>query len=49
MRDDHEFLLDIKAAIEKINKYAVRGQASFENDELAQTWMLRHLQIIGEV
>lgn len=43
MRDDHEFLLDIKDAIELINKYAVRGQASFENDELVQVWVLRHL------
>lgn len=48
MRDDHEFLLDIKEAIEQINKYTVRGQTSFENDELVQTWVLRHLQIIGE-
>lgn len=48
MRDDHEVLLDIKEAIEQINKYTVRGQTSFENDELVQTWVLRHLQIIGE-
>lgn len=48
MRDDREFLFDIKDAIEQIEKYASRGQASFKNDELVQTWVLRHLQIIGE-
>jgi len=48
MRDDRERLLDIQEAIERIEKYAVRGRESFENDELVQNWMIRHLQIIGE-
>jgi uncharacterized protein with HEPN domain len=48
MRDDRERLLDIQEAIAKVEKYAVRGQQAFEQDELIQTWIVRHLQIIGE-
>lgn len=48
MRDDRERLLDIQEAIERIEKYAVRGREAFERDELIQTWVLHHLQIIGE-
>jgi len=48
MRDDKERLLDIFEAIENIEKYAVRGRAVFESDELVQTWILHHLQILGE-
>lgn len=48
MRDDRERLLDIQEAIERIEKYAVRGREAFEQDELIQTWVLHHLQIIGE-
>lgn len=48
MRDDRERLLDIQEAIARIEKYAAQGRESFERDELIQTWMLRHLQIIGE-
>ena len=48
MRNDRERLLDIVEAIERINKYAVRGRAAFEEDELIQNWILHHLQIIGE-
>ncbi len=48
MRDDRERLLDIREAIERIEKYAVRGREAFEQDELIQTWVLHHLQIIGE-
>jgi len=48
MRDDRERLLDIQEAIECVEKYAVRGRERFENDELVQNWILRHLQIIGE-
>ena len=47
MRNDRERLLDIVEAIERINKYAVRGRAAFEEDELIQNWILHHLQIIG--
>jgi uncharacterized protein with HEPN domain len=48
VRDDRERLLDIVEAIERIEKYAVSGQAAFERDELIQIWIVHHLQIIGE-
>lgn len=48
MRDDRERLLDILEAIERIEKYAVRGRAAFDEDELIQNWMLHNLQVIGE-
>jgi len=35
-------------AIERIERYAVRGRAAFDRDELVQSWIVRHLQIIGE-
>lgn len=48
MRDDRERLLDIQEAIARIERYAARGRAAFEQDELIQTWVIHHLQIIGE-
>lgn len=48
MRDERERLLDILEAIERIEKYAILGQETFEQSELIQTWILYHLQIIGE-
>ncbi len=48
MRDDREKLRDIIEAIERIDRYAVQGRQSFEQDELIQTWFIQHLQIIGE-
>lgn len=48
MRNDQERLLDILEAIERIEKYTVRGRSTFDGDELIQTWVLHHLQIIGE-
>lgn len=48
MRDYRERLLDILEAIERIEKYAAQGREDFENDELVQTWIVHHLQIIGE-
>lgn len=48
MRDYNERLLDIMEAIENIEKYASRGHEAFEHDELIQTWIVHHLQIIGE-
>jgi len=48
MRDDRERLLDVLEAIERIEKYVSKGREIFENDELIQTWVLHHLQIIGE-
>jgi uncharacterized protein with HEPN domain len=48
MRDDRERLLDILEAIERIDRYAVRGRQAFERDELIQNWITHQLQIIGE-
>ena len=48
MRDDRERLLDIKEAIEKIQKYASRGKEAFIEEELIQTWIVHHIQILGE-
>lgn len=48
MRDDRERLLDILEAIDRIERYAIRGWEAFERDELLQTWMVHHIQIVGE-
>jgi len=48
MRDSRTRLLDMLEAIENIERYAARGRRVFEDDELAQTWIIHHLQIIGE-
>lgn len=48
MRDDRERLLDIQEAITRIEKYAAQGRAAFEQEELIQTWVVHHWQIIGE-
>ena len=48
MRDDREWLLDILESIERIEKYSSRGRQTFEEDELIQSWIVHHLQIIGE-
>lgn len=48
MRDDYQRLLDIREGIERIEKYTVGGRLEFDGNELVQTWVLHHLQIIGE-
>jgi uncharacterized protein with HEPN domain len=48
MRDPRERLQDILEAIQLIERYASRGRAAFEQDELVQTWIVHYLQIIGE-
>ena len=48
MRDDRERMLDMSDAIERINKYVIRGRQAFEQDELIQNWIVHHLQILGE-
>ena len=48
MRDDGERLRDILEAIERIEKYQERGSKAFHSDELVQTWIVHHLQIVGE-
>ena len=48
MRDDNERLQDMLEAIERLEKYANQGKTVFEQQELIQTWVIYHLQIIGE-
>ena len=48
MRDDRSRLLDIIEAIERIERYAARGREAFDRDELLQTWVVHHIQIVGE-
>lgn len=48
MRSDRERLHDTLEAIAQIERYALQGQAAFQQDELIQTWIVHHLQIIGE-
>lgn len=48
MRRDIERLQDILEAIERIEKYSKEGRSSFTKNDLIQTWMLYHIQIIGE-
>jgi uncharacterized protein with HEPN domain len=48
MRDDRERLLDMQEAIERIERYTAQGCEAFEQDELIQTWILHHLQILCE-
>jgi uncharacterized protein with HEPN domain len=48
MRDDRERILDMLEAIENIERYSGKGQAAFDSDELIQTWVVHHIEIIGE-
>lgn len=48
MRSERERLLDILEAIERIEKYAAEGKRAFELDELIQSWMVHHIEIISE-
>jgi uncharacterized protein with HEPN domain len=48
MRDDRERLRDILEASTRIEKYTANGRDAFDNEELIQSWVLRHVQIIGE-
>ncbi len=43
MRDPKERLRDILEALAAIERYADRDRAAFEQNELLQTWFLRHL------
>ena len=48
MRSNRAFLEDMLEAIGRIEKYAAKGHEAFASDELIQTWIVHHLQIIGE-
>jgi len=45
---DSDRLEDILEAIEQIEKYAIKGRNIFDSEELIQTWIIHHIQIIGE-
>jgi uncharacterized protein with HEPN domain len=49
VRDDRERVLDMREAIERIERYSSRGRQAFDAEELVQSWVVRHLQVIGEV
>ena len=40
MRLDQDRLYDILEAIEAINRYALKGKAEFDRNELVQVWCL---------
>jgi uncharacterized protein with HEPN domain len=48
MRDTNVRLHDIQEAINNINKYTNQGRERFDQDELVQIWVIRHMEIIGE-
>jgi uncharacterized protein with HEPN domain len=48
VRDDRIRLQDILEAVEQIERYAARGRAGFDQDELVQTWIIHYLSILGE-
>lgn len=48
MRKPEERLLDMLEALQRIEKYAVRGRQAFVDDELIQTYVVHNLQIFGE-
>lgn len=48
MRDDWEWLADMREAIMSVEKYALRGRDPFLQEELIQIWMRYHFQVLGE-
>ncbi len=48
MKDDSERLRHLLEAIDRIERYVARGRSAFDTDELVQTWIVYHLQIVGE-
>jgi len=48
VRDVFERLRDIQEAITRITKYTNQGRDAFDQNELVQTWVIHHLEIIGE-
>lgn len=48
MRSDTERLRDMLDAVIAVKKYASRGRAAFDAEELVQTWILHHLLLMGE-
>lgn len=48
MRDTTARLRDVQEAIDNIVKYTSGGRQAFDTNELVRTWVIHHLEIIGE-
>ncbi len=48
MRNITKRLRDIQEAITRIMRYTNQGRQVFDQNELVQTWVIHHLEIIGE-
>jgi uncharacterized protein with HEPN domain len=48
MRSDHERLLDINEAIQRILEKLPSAKVEFIQSDLLQVWVLYHIQVIGE-
>ncbi len=48
MRSDADRVEDILRAIGRIERETAIGQERFRKDEMLQTWVIHHLEIIGE-
>jgi len=48
VRGDRERIIDMLEAIENLQRYTDKGREAFDGDELIQTWVVHHLEIIGE-
>lgn len=48
MRNDKADIEDILEAIKRIDRHASKGRRAFDNEELVQTWIVHHIEIIGE-
>ncbi|VEN72944.1 conserved hypothetical protein [Candidatus Desulfarcum epimagneticum] len=48
MKKDKERIEDILEAIDRIERYFLKGREAFDADELIQIWMTHHIQTIGE-
>lgn len=48
MRSDRAYLEDIVEAIDCIERYTAKGRNEFDRNELVQTWVVHHIQIVGE-
>ena len=48
VKDTTELLRVIQETVSRILKYTSKGRSLFDEDELVQTWIIRHLKIIGE-
>jgi uncharacterized protein with HEPN domain len=48
VRSDPDRLQDIIEAIGRIERHNNGGRTAFDDHELIQVWVVRHLQIIGE-